>query len=168
MTSTRPVFNIKEETLMPPIAVGEKAPAFTLKDQNGQEVKLSGLRGQNVLLAFYPLDFSPVCTKEHACFVDDLKQFEGLNARVLGISVDSFYAHKAYAEKMKISYPLLADFHPKGEVAKKFGLYLEDKGITNRATVILDKDSVVRYLQVYDIPQQRANQELINELKKLG
>ncbi len=151
-----------------PIAVGQKAPEFTLKNQNGQEVKLADLRGQNVVLAFYPLDFSPVCSKEHACFVNDLKQFEGLNAKVLGVSVDSFYAHKAYADKMRISYPLLSDFHPKGEVARKFGLYLEDKGMTNRATVILDKDGVVRYVKLYDIPQQRDNQELVNELKKLS
>lgn len=153
---------------MAPIAVGQKAPEFTLKDQNGQEVKLSDLKGQNVLLAFYPLDFSPVCSKEHVCFVNDLKRFEGLNAKVLGVSVDSFYTHKAFADQMKINYPLLADFHPKGEVARKFGLYLDDKGMTNRATVILDKDGVVRYVKVYDIPQQRDNQELVNELKKLS
>ena len=150
-----------------PIAVGQKAPEFALKDQDQKEISLASLRGQNVLLAFYPLDFSPVCTKEHACFVDDLNQFEGLNAKVLGLSVDSAWAHKAYAEKMKISYPLLADFHPKGEVAKKFGLYLEDKGIANRATVIIDREGVVRYLRVYDIPQQRDNKELIAELNKL-
>jgi peroxiredoxin len=91
-----------------------------------------------------------------------------LNAKVLGLSVDSVWAHKAFAEKLKVSYPLLADFHPRGEVAAKFGLYLEDKGITNRATVILDKDGVVRYLKVYDIPQQRDNKEIVEELKKLG
>jgi peroxiredoxin len=152
---------------MPPIAVGEKAPEFTLKDQNQSDVSLAGLRGHNVVLAFYPLDFSPVCSKEHACFTDDLKQFEGLKAKVLGLSVDSVWAHKAFAEKMRIGYPLLADFHPRGEVAKKFGLYLEDKGITNRATVIIDKNGVVHYVKVYDIPQQRDNRELIAELDKL-
>ncbi len=151
-----------------PIAVGEKAPEFTLKDQNQNDVSLAALKGQNVVLAFYPLDFSPVCSKEHACFTDDLKQFEGVNARVLGLSVDSVWAHKAFAEKLKISYPLLADFHPKGAVAKKFGLYLEEKGITNRATVIVDKQGVVRYVKVYDIPQARDNQELVAELKKLS
>jgi len=153
---------------MPPIAVGQKAPEFTLKNQDMQEVSLASLKGQPVVLAFYPLDFSPVCSKEHACFIDDLKQFEGLNAKVLGISVDSPFAHKAFAEKLRISYPLLADFHPKGDVAKKFGLYLEDKGITNRATVILDKDGVARYVKVYDVPQQRANSEILEALKKLG
>ena len=152
---------------MQPIAVGQKAPDFTLKDQNQNEVSLAALRGHNVVVAFYPLDFSPVCSKEHACFTDDLKQFEGLKAKVLGLSVDSAWAHKAFADKLKINYPLLADFHPRGEVAKKFGLYLEDKGITNRATVIVDKQGVVRYVKVYDIPQQRNNRELIAELEKL-
>lgn len=151
-----------------PIAVGDKAPDFTLKDQNQNDVSLASLKGQPVVLAFYPLDFSPVCSNEHACFTDDLKDFEGLNARVLGLSVDSVWAHKAFAEKLKVSYPLLADFHPKGAVASKFGLYLEDKGITNRATVILDKDGVVRYVKLYDISQQRDNKEIVEELKKLS
>ena len=151
-----------------PIAVGQKAPDFTLKDQNQNDVSLAALKGHTVVLAFYPLDFSPVCSKEHACSTDDLKDFEGLNAKVLGLSVDSVWAHKAFAEKIKVSYPLLADFHPKGGVAKKFGLYLEDKGITNRATVIIDKEGVVRYVQVYDIPQQRDNSQLVAELKKLS
>jgi peroxiredoxin len=146
-----------------PIAVGQTAPDFTLKDQNQNDVTLSSFRGKNVVLAFYPLDWSPVCTKEHACFVDDLKSFE-----VLGLSVDSVWSHKAYAEKMGISYPILADFHPRGAVASKFGLYLDDKGITNRATVIIDKNGVVRHVAVYEILSTRSNQDLMAELKKLG
>ena len=151
-----------------PIAVGQPAPDFTLKDQNQKEVKLSDFRGRNVLLAFYPLDWSPVCTKEHACFVDDLKSFESLDAQVLGISVDSVWSHKAFAEKMGIRYPLLADFQPKGAAAAQFGLYLAEAGITNRATVIVDRQGVVRYVKVYDIPTQRNNQDLAAELQKLG
>jgi len=151
-----------------PIEVGQKAPDFTLKDQNQKEISLKDFRGKNIVLAFYPLDFSPVCSKEHACFHDDFSQFQGLNADVLGISVDSVWAHRAFAEKLGIKYPLLADFHPKGEVAKKFGLYLEEKGITNRATVIIDKEGIVRYVQIYDIPQQRDNKELVDVLTKIG
>ena len=151
-----------------PIAVGQPAPDFSLKNQNQKDVKLSDFRGRNVVLAFYPLDWSPVCTKEHACFVDDLKSFEGVNAQVLGISVDSVWSHKAYAEKMGISYPLLADFEPKGAAASKFGLYLADKGITNRATVIVDKQGVVRHVAVYEILSPRNNQDLVAELKKLA
>jgi mycoredoxin-dependent peroxiredoxin len=150
-----------------PIEVGQQAPEFTLKDQNQKEVSLKDFRGRNVVLAFYPLDFSPVCSKEHACFHDDFSQFEGLNAQILGISVDSAWTHKAFAEKLGIQYPLLADFHPKGAVSGKYGLYLQDKGITNRATVIIDKDGIVRYVNVYDIPQQRANKELVEALGAL-
>src|ERR1700737_4884880 len=122
------------------IAVGQPPPEFTLKDQNQKEIKLSDFAGKrNVVLMFYPLDFSPVCTNEHACFVNGLKQYEKLDAQVLGLSVDSVWAHKAFAEKMGISYPLLADFHPKGAVADKFGMYLSEKGITGRAIAIIDK-----------------------------
>jgi mycoredoxin-dependent peroxiredoxin len=103
------------------IAVGQAAPDFSLKDQNQKDVKLSDYRGKNVVIVFYPLDWSPVCTNEHACFVNDLKQFEKLNAQVLGLSVDSVWSHKAFAEKMGIRYPLLADFQPRGAVAEKFG-----------------------------------------------
>jgi len=150
-----------------PIAVGQAAPDFTLKNQDQKEVKLRDFRGRNVVLAFYPLDWSPVCTKEHACFVEDLKAFEGVNAQVLGISVDSAWSHQAYAEKMGITYPLLADFQPRGAVASQFGLYLADKGITNRATVILDKQGIVRHVDVYEIPSPRNNQDLVAALRNL-
>ena len=90
--------------------IGAPAPEFTLKDQSQQEVSLASFRGKKrVVIIFYPLDWSPVCTKEHACFVDDLKSFESLDAQIMGISVDSAWSHKAYAEKMGITYPLLAD-----------------------------------------------------------
>lgn len=136
-----------------PIAVGQPAPEFTLKDQDQKEIKLSDYAGKrNVVLMFYPLDFSPVCTNEHACFVNDLKQYEKLDAQVLGLSVDSVWAHKAFAQKMGITYPLLADFHPKGAVANKFGMYLADKGITGRAIAIIDKGGKIAWFKNYDIP----------------
>src|SRR5579862_6347773 len=106
------------------IAVGQPAPQFTLQDQSQKDVNLADYRGKNVVLVLYPLDFSPLCTDEHACFVHHLNHFEELNAQVLGLSVDSVWTHKAFAEKMGIRYPLLADFHPRGAVAEKFGLYL--------------------------------------------
>jgi peroxiredoxin len=150
-----------------PIKVGEKAPDFVLKGGDGKEYKLSDYKGKNILLAFYPADFSPVCGQEHACFINDLKRFESLNAVIFGISVDNVWSHKVFAEKLKLTYPLLSDFNPKGEVASKYGLYLGDLGITNRATVIIDKQGIVQYVKVYDIPQARDNQELIEQLKKL-
>ncbi len=136
-----------------PIAVGQAAPDFTLKDQSQKDVKLSDFAGKrNVVLIFYPLDFSPICTNEHACFVSDMKQFESLDAQVLGLSVDSVWAHKAFAEKMGIKYPLLADFQPRGAVADKFGVYLADKGITGRAIAIIDKGGKIAWFKNYDIP----------------
>jgi len=133
--------------------VGASAPEFSLKDQDQKEVKLSDFRGKKkVVLVFYPLDWSPVCTKEHACFVNDMKQFEQLDAQVMGISVDSVWSHKAYAEKMGIHYPLLADFHPRGAVAAKYGAYLDDKGITSRSITIIDRDGKIAWQKNYDIP----------------
>jgi len=135
------------------IAVGQKAPDFTLQNQDKKEVKLSDFAGKkNVVLMFYPLDWSPVCTNEHACFVNDMKQFETLDAEVLGVSVDSVWSHKAYAEKMGIHYSLLADFHPKGAMSQNYGVYLADKGITGRSIIIVNKHGNVAWRKDYDIP----------------
>jgi peroxiredoxin len=135
------------------IAVGQAAPEFTLKDQSMAEVKLADFRGKkNVVIMFYPLDWSPVCSNEHACVVNDMKKFDTLDAQVLGLSVDSAWSHKAYAEKMGIKYPLLADFNPRGAVAEQFGVYLADKGITGRAIAIVDKGGKIAWFKNYDIP----------------
>ena len=144
-----------------PIAVGQPVPDFVLKDQNQQEVKLSDFKGKkNVVMVFYPLDWSPVCTNEHACFVNDMKKFEQLDAQVLGLSVDSVWSHKAWAEKMGIRYPLLADFHPRGAVASKFGVYLEERGITGRAIAIINKEGTIAWFKQYDIPTVPDLQEV--------
>ena len=135
------------------IAVGQKAPDFMLPNQDKKEVKLSDFAGnKNVVLMFYPLDWSPVCTNEHACVVNDMKAFETLDAEVLGVSVDSVWSHKAFADKMGIKYSLLADFHPKGAMSEKYGVYLADKGITGRAIVIVNKAGNVAWSKNYDIP----------------
>jgi len=135
------------------ISVGTAAPDFTLKDQSQKEVKLSDFKGKkNVVLVFYPLDWSPTCTNEHACFVNDMRNFDTLDAEVLGVSVDSVWSHKAYAEKMGIKYSLLADFHPKGAMSEKYGVYMADKGITGRSIIIIDKDGKVAWAKDYDIP----------------
>src|ERR1700681_370463 len=147
------------------LAVGQTAPDFTLKDQDQKEVKLSDFRGKKrVVLVFYPLDWSPVCSKEHACMVNDKKQFEDLDAQVLGLSVDSVWSHKAYADKMGIQYPLLADFHPRGAVAEKFGFYLADKGITGRAVVVIDKDGKIAWVKDVGIPNVPDMKEVAQAL----
>ena len=150
------------------IAVGQPAPDFALKDQNQQEVKLSDFRGKkNVVLAFYPLDWSPVCSNEMACFANDMKQFEQLDAAVLGLSVDSVWSHKAFAESKGVKYSLLADFHPKGAVADKFGMYLADKGITGRAVAIINKAGSVAWFKQYDIPQLPDIKEVATALAQV-
>jgi mycoredoxin-dependent peroxiredoxin len=134
------------------ITVGSTAPDFTLKDQSQKDVKLSDFAGKkNVVLVFYPLDWSPTCTNEHACFVNEMKAFETLDAEVLGVSVDSVWSHKAYAEKMGIHYPLLADFQPRGAMAEKYGVFLPEKGITGRSIVIVGKDGKVAWVKNYEI-----------------
>jgi mycoredoxin-dependent peroxiredoxin len=151
-----------------PISVGSPAPDFVLKDQSQKEVKLSDFKGKkNVVIVFYPLDWSPVCTNEHACLVNDMKRFEQLDAQVLGLSVDSAWSHKAFAEKMGIHYPLLADFQPRGVVAEKFGVYLPDKGITGRAIAIVDRDGKVAWFKQYDIPTVPDIQEVAQALSNV-
>jgi peroxiredoxin len=133
--------------------IGAPAPEFTLKDQSQKDVSLASFRGKKrVVLVFYPLDWSPVCTNEHVCLVNDMKRFDHLDAQVLGLSVDSVWSHKAYAEKMGITYPLLADFQPRGAVAEKYGVFLADKGITGRAISIIDRDGNLAWHKNYDIP----------------
>ena len=148
--------------------VGSPAPEFTLKDQSQKEVKLSDFRGKKVVLVFYPLDWSPVCTNEHACIVNAMKQFEDLDAQVLGVSVDSVWSHKAYADKMGIKYPLLADFQPRGAMAEKYGVYLADKGITGRAISIIDSKGNLAWHKNYDIPVVPDVDEVATALKSVN
>jgi mycoredoxin-dependent peroxiredoxin len=150
------------------ISVGQAAPDFTLKDQNQKDVKLSEFAGKkNVVLVFYPLDWSPTCTNEHACFVNDMRNFDQLDAEVMGVSVDSHWSHKAYADKMGIKYSLLADFHPRGAMSEKYGVYLPEKGITGRAIVIIGKDGKVAWAKNYDIPVVPDLKEVADALQKV-
>ena len=150
------------------IAVGQAAPDFSLKDQYDKDVKLSEFTGRkNVVIVFYPLDWSPVCTKEHVCLVKGMKDFATLDAEVLGVSVDSAWSHKAYAEKMGIQYSLLADFNPRGATADKYGVYLPEKGITGRAIVIVGKDGKVAWIKNYDIPVVPDVDEVASALQKV-
>ncbi len=139
-----------------PLKVGDTAPDFTLPATVGEKVTLSDYRGKkNVLLMFYPLDFSPVCSVENRQCAEMLLTKGADDVQVLGISVDSLWAHKAFAAQNGIGYPLLADFHPKGDVAKKYGVYLEEKGISARTAFIIGKDGKVRDVIANDIPVAR-------------
>ncbi|MEI7894397.1 MAG: redoxin domain-containing protein [Myxococcales bacterium] len=158
------------------IQVGADAPDFELasseanaEGKTGKAIKLSDFRGKkNVVLVFYPLDFSPVCSGEHACFREDFAALDGTGAQILGISVDSVWSHAAYKKQLGITYPLLADFHPRGAVASKFGLYLEERGITARATVIIDKNGKVVWVKEQGLGDPRDNQAILDQLKQLA
>ncbi len=151
---------------MKEIEVGQKAPDFTLKDQDQKETKLSDFNGKkNVVLAFYPLDWSPVCTKENKCLTDDFPKFAGADTVVLGISGDSVYSHKAWVDALGLKHQLLSDMSH--DAAKSYGLYMEDKFINKRATVIVDKQGVVRYKKVQEILTARDDKEILNALAGL-
>jgi len=150
----------------PEIKVGDAAPEFTLKDQDQKEVKLSDYRGKkNVVLAFYPLDWSPVCTGENKCLTDDFPTFQSSNAEVFGISADSFFSHKAWADALGLKHRLLADMHR--SVCKAYGLYFDALNCSKRATVIVDKQGKVAYAKVQEIKTARDDKEILAALAKL-
>ena len=119
------------------------APEFSLPDGNKKQVKLSDFRGKNVVLAFYPADWSPVCTNELAVIQETLEDIRDYNAEILAISVDNVWSHKAWAKQQNITFPLLADFWPHGEVAAKYGVFLEKGGISNRALFFIDAEGKI-------------------------
>ncbi|MGN6217374.1 MAG: redoxin domain-containing protein [Solirubrobacterales bacterium] len=132
------------------IAVGEQAPDFTLRDQDGEEVSLSDYRGRKVMLIFYPGDFSPVCSDQLSIYQEVKPEIAEKGVELVGISVDSSYAHKAFQEKLGIDTTLLADFEPKGEVARAYGSYIDKVGIANRTLVLVDEDGKVAW--TYESP----------------
>lgn len=146
------------------IEVGDEAPDFVLKDQDQKEVKLSDFRGKkNVVLAFYPLDWSPVCTNENKCFTNDLPKFQDTDTEVFGISIDSTWSHKAWADALGLKHRLLSDM--KRDAVKNYGLFLEDANIGKRATVIVDKKGKVRYKKVQEILTARDNNDILKALE---
>lgn len=128
-----------------PLPVGTKAPELSLPDANGNIVSLADLRGSTVLLVFYPLDWSPGCSQQLDLYQNEWNEFESRNIKVLGISVDSIYSHGAWAAVRNIKFPLLSDFNPKAAVAKKYNVYREPEGFTERALYIIDGNGVIRY-----------------------
>ena len=127
------------------IAAGERAPDFTLRNQDGEEVSLSDLRGRRALLVFYPYDFSSGCTNQLSLYQEVRPELEEQGVEMLGISIDHHHAHKAFREKLGIDIPLLADFEPKGEVARAYGSFVESRGVANRTLVLVDPDGVVEW-----------------------
>lgn len=127
------------------IAAGEPAPDFTLRNQDGEKVSLSDFRGRKVLLVFYPHDFSPVCSDQLSLYQEVKPQISAKGVELVGVSVDHSYAHKAFQEKMGIDTTLLADFEPKGEVARAYGSYLDRPGMANRTLILVDEEGKVAW-----------------------
>jgi peroxiredoxin len=125
------------------IAAGEKAPDFSLTDQDGNTVSLADLRGQTSVLVFYPMDWSPVCTDQLNVYQEVLADLEEQGAKMYGVSVDSAFSHKAFQQHLGITFPLLADFHPKGAVSQAYGVYIDDRGHNQRALVMIGPDGEV-------------------------
>ncbi|SHG90803.1 peroxiredoxin [Streptoalloteichus hindustanus] len=132
-----------------PIEVGAEAPDFTLPDFNKEQVTLSSFRGEkNVLLVFYPFAFSGICQGELCQVRDEIAEFQNDDVQVIGVSVDTPFSLKAWAEQQGYAFPLLSDFWPHGEVAKAYGVFNDKAGMANRGTFLLDKQGVVRFAEV--------------------
>jgi peroxiredoxin len=139
------------------IEVGQQAPDFEIKNQFGELVKLSDLRGKkNVVLVFYPFAFTPTCTAELCTIRDEKFSFENDDVQVFGISTDPAPSLKVFAEQEKIEYPLLSDFYPHGAVSQAYGVFLAAKGFATRGTFVIDKEGVVRW-SVVNTPADARN-----------
>jgi len=138
------------------VEIGEQAPDFELKDQHGTPVRLSSFRGtKNVVLVFYPLAFSGVCTGELCALRDDFPEVTREDVELLTVSVDSTFVLRTWADRDNFSFSLLSDFWPHGDVAKLYGVFDEDRGVATRGTFIIDKAGVIRWKVVNPIPQAR-------------
>lgn len=135
-------------SLNEPLAVGTEAPDFELPDGSGEKVRLSDFRGRPVVLAFYPLDWSPGCSQQLDLYQQEIEEFRARGVELLGISVDSIYSHGAWAAVRGISFPLLSDFQPKGEVARRYNVWREPDGFSERALYVLDSAGRIAYSHV--------------------
>ena len=143
------------------IAPGEKAPDFSLPDQDGNTVSLADLRGQTSVLVFYPMDWSPVCTDQLNVYQDVLGELNEKGAKLYGVSVDSAFSHKAFQQHLGIQIPLLADFHPKGEVSRAYGVYIDERGHNHRALVMIGPDLRVTWAHRSPSPLEIPGANLI-------
>lgn len=141
------------------VEVGSKAPDFTLNDNKRQPVTLSGFQGdKNVLLVFYPFAFSRICSAEMCQVRDELADYTGHNVQVVGVSVDTYYSLKVWAEQERFTFPLLSDFWPHGAVAKTYGVFNEAAGLANRGTFLIDTTGTVRFAEINQ-PGEARDQE---------
>ena len=127
------------------LSIDTKAPDFDLHATPDQRVKLGDFTGKRLILTFYPADWSPVCSDQMALYNEILPYFTKLNAAIVGISVDGRWCHKAFADDRKLHFPLLADFEPKGAIARKYGVYNDTEGVAQRALFVIDETGIIRW-----------------------
>lgn len=151
--------------LLPP---GSPAPDFTLAESPDRKLSLRDFRGRPVILAFYPADWSPVCGDQMVLYNEILPEFERFGAQLLGISVDGVWCHAAFAGARKLRFPVLADFEPKGAVAKAYGVYREGDGISERALFVIDKDGVIRWSYCSPIAANPGAEGILEALEQLA
>jgi len=150
-----------------PLPPGTAAPAFDLHCTPDQKVSLSEFRGRPVILAFYPGDWSPVCGDQLALYNEIRDEFNRHNAQLLGISVDSAWCHAAYASDRKLHFPLLSDFEPKGDLAKRYGAYRHADGTCERALFVIDKDGIIRWSYISPVGVNPGADGILRALEEL-
>ena len=159
----------RTEAAKPPILkAGAKAPDFTLKSTPDQSVSLRDFLGRPVVLAFYPADWSPVCTDQLGLYAQVMSEFKKFNAEVLGVSVDGIWSHLAFSKDRKLNFPLLADFEPKGAVAKAYGVYEELTGESARALFVIDRKGVIRWSYLSPDGVNPGADGILSALEQLG
>jgi peroxiredoxin len=151
-----------------PVPAGEFAPDFTLPTTPDQHVALCDLRGRPVILAFYPADWSPVCGDQMTLYNEIRGEFRRYDAQLLGLSVDGVWCHAAFARDRKLHFPLLADFEPKGEVARRYGVYRNQEGVAERALFVVDAEGKVAWSYVSPIGINPGADGILEALEKLG
>lgn len=147
------------------LQVGDVAPDFELLDENGKPTRLSSFRGQNVVLVFFPAAFSPICTQELKQIAEHDRDYRRENAVVLGVSVDNKWSLKAFKRDEGLSAVLLADFHPKGNVSQKYGVFMGETGYAKRGTFVIDKDGILRGITVKEPKEPRNEEDYFNQLR---
>ena len=151
-----------------PLPPGSPAPEFALPSTPDQRVSLAEFRGQPVILAFYPEDWSPVCSDQLALYQELLPEFRKFNAELLGISVDGVWCHLAFAKDRNLHFPLLADFEPKGEVSRTYQVYRATDGTSERALYVIDADGMVRWSYVSPVGVNPGADGILRALEDLG
>lgn len=149
------------------LSTGTHAPDFTLQAMPDRSVTLSELRGKPVVLAFYPADWSPVCGDQMALYNELVPEFRDQNAELVGISVDSTWCHKAFADARKIRFDLLADFEPKGAVSRSYGAYRDSDGFSERALFVIDAAGVIRWSYVSPVGVNPGADGILAALERL-